>query len=449
MQKKEEPQDQALREKFAGFAPLPPDSVWKGIADRLSAREKSRRRRYWQLSAAAILLLMLLATPLWWQPEITDSEKLSKAPIPPKAADIQTNIEIEPEVIQANVTIETAAATPARVAQKTEARENLFSERVNMAYLPKIDVILSTAKRAGAMITKPAETIYPKYTGDKELLADRTEAWSNVIPKNGPALKIGMFLSPGISGKSSSYSAAYAQTLAHTVVEPLPSMGGGIDVQLQFHSRWSIGSGLHFTKISEQQGGGGNFMASAMFNGKNDYRTEASNAAPLQLSPGEMAVNSVAGSIVLNQQPSGSDFFWTNDLSGTSVAMITYSEIEQMFNVLEIPLQARYTLLNTGILVEFSGGLNANLIVGNNAYLTQPSGRTRIGETRDIGWLNFSASAGTAVVYPIGQYLSFSIEPRINYYFNSINRSSEVTYRPWIVGINTGLTYNLPSSGKK
>ncbi len=447
MQRKEEIHDQQLRDIFAGFAPVPPDKVWQGIAARMAEKRKLRRRRYLQLAAAAVILLAMVSVPLWWQTKELPVDSLSEhlpaaaapTPEPPQSLIATNDLQsATPELYPKSYQVETITASNKPVASASPTR-------VAMAPLPKIESLAFLQNEftvlASAMQT-PQKSLTPM---EGVVLAEELQPLASVLPHKRQAWKLGMFLMPGVSGQNSAYATGYARTLAPGNSEPQPSMGGGIDVQYQIRSRWSLGSGIHYSRINEQQGGGGSYLASALFDGKSENRTEASDVSPLQLSPGETAVNSIAGTIVLNQQPVGSEFIWTNDFAGASVALIAYSELIQVFDVVEIPFHARYLLIQSDFHVELTGGVNANLIVGNNAYISQSAGKTRVGNTKDIGMLNFSATAGTAVIYPLGRHLSLSVEPRLNYYFNSINRSSEVNYRPWAAGIYTGITYSFSS----
>ncbi len=452
MQRKEEIADQQLRDKFAGFAPVPPDKVWQGIAAGLAEKRKIRRRRLLQLTAAAAILLAIVSTPLLWQSAEIPADSLS-GHLPPAALPIE-----EPTLPQFNAAIDsensthrltTAALPTAPVGSPAKLEPASLAVRSTLALLPKKESLVCSRNEIAllAVAEQPSpeiliQTEYSQQADDRQLLA-------NAATQKRQAWKLGMFLMPGITGQNSNYSTAYARTLTAGNSEPQPSMGGGIDVQYQIRSRWSIGSGLHYSRINEQQGGGGSYLASALFDGKTENRTGVSYVSPLQLSPGETAINSVAGTIVLNQQPAGSDFIWTNDFAGASVAMIAYSDLVQLFDVLEIPLHARYLLIESDFSLELTGGFNANLIVGNNAYIGQSESRTHVGSTKDIGLLNFSATAGTAIIYPLGRHLSLSVEPRLNYYFNSINRNSEINYRPWAAGLYTGITYSFSSAERK
>ena len=89
------------------------------------------------------------------------------------------------------------------------------------------------------------------------------------------------------------------------------------------------------------------------------------------------------------------------------------------------------------------GGINAGLVVGNNAYIDNSYGLQNIGETEDISTLNLAGTIGVGLNYTLGKHISMAVEPRLNYYFNSINDNPEVVFIPYRIGVFTGLYYEF------
>ena len=103
----------------------------------------------------------------------------------------------------------------------------------------------------------------------------------------------------------------------------------------------------------------------------------------------------------------------------------------------------RYNLLDKRFGIEVLGGVNAGFVVGNNAYIDNEYGKQNVGSTEDISTLNFSGTVGVGVNYMLGKHFSLAVEPRLNYYLSSINTNSEVVYRPYRIGIFTGVYYEF------
>jgi len=50
---------------------------------------------------------------------------------------------------------------------------------------------------------------------------------------------------------------------------------------------------------------------------------------------------------------------------------------------------------------------------------------------------------GMGFKYGLSRRISLNVEPRIKYYLNSLNSNSSVTYKPYTIGVFTGLSYEF------
>jgi opacity protein-like surface antigen len=89
--------------------------------------------------------------------------------------------------------------------------------------------------------------------------------------------------------------------------------------------------------------------------------------------------------------------------------------------------------------LEVLGGLNAGIVVGNKVYLEDEN----VGKTKDISTLNISGAIGVGLSYNLNKHISLAVEPRFNYYLNSINQNPDISFRPYRIGIYTGLYYEF------
>ena len=106
-------------------------------------------------------------------------------------------------------------------------------------------------------------------------------------------------------------------------------------------------------------------------------------------------------------------------------------------------LNLRYRILDDKIGLELIGGISTGLVVGNHVYADNPTGWMKVGTTDDISAINLSGLAGIGATYTIGKNISVSVEPKATYFINSINHSGEVRFRPWRLGLFSGLTYHF------
>jgi hypothetical protein len=157
-----------------------------------------------------------------------------------------------------------------------------------------------------------------------------------------------------------------------------------------------------------------------------------------------MSLNSNAGVIELSKIPSG--LVVGNSLEDktlNSTVIVSPTSFIQNFDYIEIPLYVRYTLIDARFDVVMLGGLSSNVLVGNQIFVEGASGKSLVGKTNDMQTLNYSGTLGMGVKYGLSRRISLNVEPRIKYYLNSLNSNSSVTYKPYTIGIFTGLSYEF------
>ena len=89
------------------------------------------------------------------------------------------------------------------------------------------------------------------------------------------------------------------------------------------------------------------------------------------------------------------------------------------------------------------GGFSSNLLVGNETFMENSSGKSSAGKTKDMETLNYSGTLGVGLKYSLSKSIFLNVEPRIKYYLNSLNSNSEVSYKPYTIGVYTGLSYEF------
>jgi len=156
-------------------------------------------------------------------------------------------------------------------------------------------------------------------------------------------------------------------------------------------------------------------------------------------------MNSTAGVIAFNATPKGAELSGDFDAAKSTAAnlMVPDGQFSQVFEFMEIPLFVRYRVVDSKVGVELITGLNAGIVVGNKAYIENQYGLQNIGETQDISTVNISGTLGMGVNYALGKHFAVAVEPRFNYYLNSINNNESVEFRPYRIGFYTGVTYEF------
>jgi len=168
--------------------------------------------------------------------------------------------------------------------------------------------------------------------------------------------------------------------------------------------------------------------------------------APLNIDSksSKMSMNSSAGVIAFNRIPSGV-ILGNNieDKSMVSAVIVSDTRFTQNFDYIEIPMILRYTLINSRFNLEMLGGLSSNLLVGNQTYMEGSNYRSLVGKTMDMQTLNYSGTLGLGLKYGLSKRIFLNVEPRVKYFLNSLNNNSSVTYKPYTIGVFTGLSYQF------
>jgi len=155
-------------------------------------------------------------------------------------------------------------------------------------------------------------------------------------------------------------------------------------------------------------------------------------------------MNSSAGVIQFSSIPSGVILGANSaDKSMVSAVIVSNAQFTQNFDYLEIPMILRYTLIDSKFNVEMIGGFSSNLLVGNQTYMEGSNYRSLVGKTMDMQTFNYSGTLGLGLKYGLSKRIFLNVEPRMKYFLNSLNSNSSVTYKPYTIGVFTGLSYQF------
>ena len=121
----------------------------------------------------------------------------------------------------------------------------------------------------------------------------------------------------------------------------------------------------------------------------------------------------------------------------------TYSYNKKRYTYLQIPLVLGYDFwqnewLSLGIR---AGAVMSVLLKSDNLSETYDPGKDRIvtinNITPDRIQMNWQAVGGINAAFRLSRRFSIEVEPQARYYFNSVYESSELTKKPWSIGLRT------------
>jgi hypothetical protein len=451
--------DDLFREKLKNFAPEPPPDMWNRIGKEMNRKKAVRRMIIYRWMGVAALLLLALVTGIL----VTQN----KPPSP--VTDISKQISTKQEGSSENLSSKNKLAInrnkqtrvhplkivriiPDTKVDSATSGENEKPERMNflavssgmttwhkpedilIRYLKDYTIIVRMDEKTQTLINTPPndQQLLAMESGGKSLKNKTTAEW-----------KLGVQLAPAFSSHASGYSASYAQAMTPTGKSTQTGVGGGISVQVKTSRRWTIESGLYYSRSEDKSSKNGNlYAANADFSSFSGGNTKLYSSAVV-FKDGQMIMNSAAGVIHFSQTPENIKLIsGSQSAIGLNTVLIS-GDFSQVFDFMELPLTTRYRFLDGKVALELLSGLSANFVGGNQVILENGSTRDVIGKTADISRLGFSGIAGFGIIYPISKRISITVEPRASYWLTSLNNGSEVDFRPWRIGIYSGLTFGF------
>jgi hypothetical protein len=462
--------DDIIREKLENFQSTPPPHIWDNVQLQLAARRHRNRMVFmgW-ISAAAVVVLAFLAG--WYFNENLKDDKskiVNSEIIQTEKSENETAIQFEETRVgnqlsaesnvknsnQINYTETNQLAGVSPVSSKITLSKTPESgyistsrESFNLTMISALNAQFAQNQQFHTELARHNVVVSAKNLSEQEalLIAENIKNYNEAsTPENN--WKMGMYVAPGYSSYSSSYSDTYAQNMNYTGTDGNTNVGGGFSVQYKTSKRWIVESGIYYAQNGQQSENSANIFAR---NENADYALSDAGLSyfsnQVRVENNTMAMNSTAGVVQFSATPKGAELTGDFEAKNTGVAnlLVANGGFSQVFEFMEIPLYVRYRVVDRKIGVELLTGFNTGIVVGNNAYIENQYGVQNIGETKDISTFNIAGTLGMGVNCALGKHFSVAVEPRFSYYLNSINSNPSVEFRPYRMGFYTGVTYEF------
>ena len=116
--------------------------------------------------------------------------------------------------------------------------------------------------------------------------------------------------------------------------------------------------------------------------------------------------------------------------------------ISQRISYYEVPLELEYRIIDKKLGVNIIGGVSTFILDNNEVFSEFDNKKTLIGEANNITDVSFSTNLGLGIDYRFSKKLKLNIEPTFKYQINAYKETSG-NFRPYIVGVYTGLSYKF------
>jgi len=455
--------DEMYREKLQNYEKDPPSYLLENILAAAAVSKRSRKLLFWRIAGVAAALL--LAFVAGWQFNTRDSVELKQQTVmtqnPVPKTDTETFIQAEQKMVQNQ-----AVSSSALVAKLNQSKQVESSKSTEISSVSETGQLASTEEPS---TLKPLNSIHTMLPGETESVKQLRERKSKEVASEGTEKSIdqqimeqnqqlamaqnqdkvkgrwlvGAQVSPAYSVPNSSHSAQYASNMLTAETARSVDLGAGLTVEYKPGKRWSVQSGVYYSGMEQNSGisGSQNSMNSFAPGLSADYVNTSVN---VDVRTNKLSMNSSAGVIELKGVPQ--KLILGSKLESNSVTPAVFSsnvQFTQSFDYIEIPLYLRYTLVDSRFGVEMMGGLSSNLLVGNETYMQGASGKSLVGSTQDMEPINYSGTLGVGLKYSLSKRFFLNVEPRVKYYLNSLNSNSSVSYKPYTIGVFTGLSYQF------
>ena len=465
--------DEVFREKLLNYEQEPPAYLLENILDGAAGVRRKRKIIFWRV--ASIAAALVLAFVAGWQLKYMNNDTADQPVVVNQnfTPETKTAITVIPETDIAETAIQKTQVATIRSSGETKSDKRLHAgsrisflenkitnnpmvnaRTVESALLHPIQILSQLISHNNRfdnalheMEVKVPGNKQPDMTIDQQIIAQNHQQLLAQNETHKVRWLVGAQVSPAYSASRSSHSQDYASNMLSSTANPI-DLGGGISVEYKKGKRWSLQSGVYYSGMAQASGNSGysNKNLFAQSDNSSGRGVEYFNApVNIDAKSSKMMMNSTAGIIEFSSIPSGM-VVGTNleDKTLTSSAVvISDARFIQNFEYIEIPLYLRYTIIDSRFDVEMVGGFSSNLLVGNQTYMDGNSGKSLVGSTKDMEPLNYSGTLGVGLKYGLSKRIFLNVEPRVKYYLNSLNSNSSITYKPYTIGVYTGLSYEF------
>ncbi len=116
--------------------------------------------------------------------------------------------------------------------------------------------------------------------------------------------------------------------------------------------------------------------------------------------------------------------------------------LNQEIDYIEVPLEAKYSLINNKIGLDMIGGVSTLFLKDNSISINAGDFTTPIGEANNLNNISFSGNIGLGLNYKLNTQFQINLEPIFKYQLNAFNNNSG-NFKPYYFGVYTGVSFKF------
>ena len=410
----------------------PPPYIWGNIERQLNKSKHKVALWWWRTAAAAAVVAAFIGIWLFYSVESPEIEVAGITGTEILKTKDSTNLpdtfsdSIQEEKTVQYVTKETVTEVPVLIAQnkRTELEPIQMHRAGEVGFIEQTapDYAISTRKLQRNFIPLTSKEAYQNQKEYQKLLNTPTSLTTDEKRKI-KVMVSGHFVPAYSSGSySSSLKNSRGVSYSSNQMDGLMNVGGGLKLSVSANKRFSVQTGLFYSRMGQKTSGAGSGVRAMML--PSLQHSDRMIATPL-------------GNIKTRTQ--GVAYRSPEAILLSSLNSSSSETIEQTFGTLEIPLHVRYLLNNNKVLFAVSGGVSGNFIVNNKVFLRNGRDKEYIGSTEDIRNFNISTDIGLGMEYPVTSNIRIMIEPGFKYFLQSLSRNDDIDFKPYLFTFSTGI----------
>jgi hypothetical protein len=446
MQEKYRNIDELFSSELNDVSVTPPEGVWEGIEQKL-VNKKSRKIPLIFFKVAASIVLFLISATLGiylFNNQAIDNKGVVSEWTPQTTSKGVVNQGVETTSVLVSKHLVKQVITQL----DTSSKDNFETAFINNA--TPVLVFIDTISNQDTIIEQEAQL-----TSFDAVLIASTNTNNEIIFKKQQALKVTSYASllsefedveeydyqekqkdkwaiGGQAGPQYSYRQIGSKTSTQENLDlyndseaGLMAYAGGINIAYKPARRLSIQSGVYYSKIGQSS------PALVIQSVDNIYSLIPGSEDMITSEP-TLRIASSTGSI---PKPDNSEAIANS--TGDNLYQDVRS-VNQYMEFIEVPLIARYAIIDRKINFHVLGGISTNFLIASPVYLDNGD---YYSETTDLNIVNYSSTLGLGLGYTFSSKVVFSLEPQFKYYIKKINSSSQTDVHPYSLGVFTGVTY--------
>lgn len=206
------------------------------------------------------------------------------------------------------------------------------------------------------------------------------------------------------------------------------NFAAGITAEYNLNRKWTVESGLFYSRMGQSKNGLV-FENKPGNQGTIDLSTSAGKIDGSKL-PAEI------GNQIAQAAPSdNNEEYITNGKTDT--------ELHQQFDFVEIPILFKYLVYQKEVSINLISGVTSGIMVNNSSVVEIHGQKSDLGSTQNLRKFLYSSVVGFGMRYEISQGLYLNLEPTFKYALHSMNPSDEYKYKPYSLGVNTGISFGF------